>query len=65
VPVISGDGYDLQPRWQMDRLYLSGRLTLRVDAPFTRSPGPQQSTDSRLLEATNERLWQAMAGLLG
>ncbi len=41
VPVVSVGGYDVQPRWQMDRLRLPGRLTIRVGEPFTLGPDPQ------------------------
>lgn len=64
VPVVSVGGYDMQPRWQMDRLFLPARLTIRVGEPFTFASWPQQRPDSGLLQAANEHLWQVMAGLL-
>lgn len=64
VPVVSLGGYDLQPRWQMDRIRLNGRLTLRVGRPFTLCEAPRTRPSDEALHAANERLWQAMAALI-
>lgn len=64
VPVVSSGGYDMQPRWQLNRMRLTGRLTIRVGQPLYLSQEPMQRLDDALLDAANERLWQAMATLL-
>jgi 1-acyl-sn-glycerol-3-phosphate acyltransferase len=63
VPVVSSGGYDLQPRWQMDRIRLNGRLTIRVGRPLTLCDAPITRLSDGALQAANERLWQAMAAL--
>jgi 1-acyl-sn-glycerol-3-phosphate acyltransferase len=63
VPVVSLGGYDLQPRWQMDRIRLRGRLKIRVGRPFTLCDAPLTRPSDEALQAANERLWQAMAAL--
>lgn len=63
VPVVSLGGYDLQPRWQMDRIRLRGRLTIRVGRPFTLCDAPLTCPDDEALQAANDRLWRAMAAL--
>ncbi len=65
VPVVSVGGYDMQPRWQMDRLFLPGRLTIRVGRPLTLSQTPTLRPEAPVLAAANQRLWEAMAALLG
>ena len=64
VPVVSIGGYDLQPRWQMDRLFLPGKLTIRCGAPFHLTQTPQNPPDERSLATANQRLWEEMATLL-
>jgi 1-acyl-sn-glycerol-3-phosphate acyltransferase len=64
VPVVSSGGYDLQPRWQMERVRLHGRLTIRVGRPLTLCDAPLTHPSDEALQAANERLWQAMAALL-
>ena len=64
LPVVSSGGYDLQPRWQLDRMRLTGRLAIRAGRPLILSAVPLGPvTDEALVEA-NQRLWEAMAGLL-
>jgi len=62
VPVVSSGGYDLQPRWQMERIRWSGRLVIRVGEPLRLCETPVRDLQEGVLEAANERLWQAMAG---
>jgi 1-acyl-sn-glycerol-3-phosphate acyltransferase len=63
TPVVSSGGYDMQPRWQLDRMRLTGRLTIRVGPPLTLANTPlTRVTDEALAEA-NQRLWEAMAAL--
>ncbi|MBN1660180.1 MAG: 1-acyl-sn-glycerol-3-phosphate acyltransferase [Anaerolineae bacterium] len=64
VPIVSLGGYDLQPRWQMERIRLNGRLTIRVGRPFALCDEPVTRPDDETLQAANERLWQEMAALL-
>lgn len=64
VPIVSIGGYDMQPRWQMDRIQLPGRLTIRVGRPLCLSEAPRRRPSRQELEAANERLWQTMAALL-
>ncbi len=64
VPIVSCGGYDMQPRWQLDRIWLPGRLTIRVGRPIYLDQGPMQRPDSQVLAAANQRLWEAMAALL-
>ncbi|MBN1954277.1 MAG: 1-acyl-sn-glycerol-3-phosphate acyltransferase [Anaerolineae bacterium] len=64
VPVVSSGGYDLQPRWQMEHIRLSGRLTIRVGQAFTLCDAPIDRLSDDVLHAANERLWQVMAELL-
>jgi len=65
VPVVSIGGYDMQPRWQMDRLCLPGRLTIRVGQPLHLCQAPSGQPDDQFLSAANARLWAALAALLG
>lgn len=65
VPIVSVGGYDLQPRWQMERLCLPGRLTIRVGPPLILGQAPPGQPDSQLLTAANQRLWEALVALLG
>lgn len=63
VPVISSGGYDLQPRWHMGRMRLTGRLTIRVGQPLALGSGAASYPSHEALEAANQRLWEAMARL--
>lgn len=64
IPVVSVGGYDLQPRWQMERLCLPGRLTIRVGPPLHLAQTPLGRPTDESLAAANQRLWEAMAALL-
>jgi 1-acyl-sn-glycerol-3-phosphate acyltransferase len=64
VPVVSSGGYDIQPRWWLDRIRLTGKVTIRVGPPLRLSETPIRRLDEGQLQAANERLWQAMAALL-
>lgn len=64
VPVVSSGGYDMQPRWQLERMRLTGRVTIRVGPPLILSQAPMQRLDDQTLAAANEQLWRAMAALL-
>jgi 1-acyl-sn-glycerol-3-phosphate acyltransferase len=63
VPVVSSGGYDVQPRWQMDKIRLAGRIAIRAGQPFTLCETPLARAGNQALQAANERLWQAMAAL--
>ena len=64
VPVVSSGGYDMRPRWQLDRMRLTGRIAIRVGQPLYLCQAPIQRLDDEVLAAANEHLWQAMAALL-
>jgi len=64
IPVVSIGGYDLQPRWQMERIRWTGRLTIRAGRPLLLSSAPViHPTDAVLTEA-GRALWEAMAALI-
>ncbi len=63
VPVVSSGGYDIQPRWQMDKIRLTGRIAIRVGQPLRLSEHALSRVDDDALRAANEQLWQAMAAL--
>jgi 1-acyl-sn-glycerol-3-phosphate acyltransferase len=65
VPVVSIGGYDLQPRWQLEKMRLTGRLKIRAGRPFRLCETPITRLANEELEDANERIWQAMAALLG
>jgi|GEM_PF-950960 len=64
TPIVSCGGYDLQPRWQMDRLWLPGWLTIRVGRPIHLGHELAAGTDSQVVAAANQCLWEALAALL-
>jgi 1-acyl-sn-glycerol-3-phosphate acyltransferase len=64
VPIVSAGGYDLQPRWQLEKIRLTGRVTIHVGQPLYLSEGPMRYLDDQVLATANESLWQAMAALL-
>jgi 1-acyl-sn-glycerol-3-phosphate acyltransferase len=64
VPVVSVGGYDMQPRWQLGKMRLTGRIKIRVGQPLLLCETPLTRPTDEALEAANERLWQAMAALL-
>jgi len=64
IPVVSVGGYDIQPRWWMEKIHLTGRLTIRVGEPFTLCDRPLAHVTAERLEEANQRLWKAMARLL-
>ena len=61
VPVVSSGGYDIQPRWWMDHMQLTGRVTIRVGRPLLLAKTPIERLDDDVLAAANQRLWEAMA----
>ena len=63
VPVVSSGGYDMQPRWRLNRMQLTGRLTIRVGEPLILTATPLPGPDDEALDAANQRLWEAMAAL--
>jgi len=64
VPVVSSGGYDVQPRWWLDRIRLTGKVTIRIGPPLRLSETPIRRLDDDQLEEANGRLWEAMAALL-
>ncbi len=64
VPVVSVGAYDVQPRWQMDRLRLPTRGTTRVGRPLYLSDAPQPRPSPAAVADANQRLWEVMAALV-
>jgi len=64
VPVVTTGGYDVEPRWQMGHMRLTGRIRIRVGQPFTVCAGPIVRWSDEALEDANQRIWEAMAALL-
>ena len=63
IPVISRGGYDIQPLWEIEKIRLTGRMSIRIGQPFQLCPAPLESISDQALQAANERLWQTMAAL--
>ncbi len=61
VPIVSVGGYDLQPRWQMERIRWCGRLVIRVGPPLRLCAAPVAQLDEATLADANQRLWEALA----
>ena len=64
MPVVSVGGYDVQPRWQFDTMRPSGRITVRAGLPLRVGDALIQRFTTEALDAANERIWKAMAGLM-
>jgi 1-acyl-sn-glycerol-3-phosphate acyltransferase len=63
VPVISRGGYDIQPLWQIEKIRLTGRMSVRIGQPIKLSPEPQPVVSDEALQIAKQRLWQAMSDL--
>lgn len=63
VPIVSAGGYDVQPRWQLQKIRLTGRITIRAGQPFTLPFGPAEPLTEQALAAASEAIWEAMAAL--
>jgi 1-acyl-sn-glycerol-3-phosphate acyltransferase len=63
VPIISRGGYDIQPLWDIERIRLTGRMSIHIGQPLHFNDAPLESISDEALQAANERLWQAMATL--
>ena len=63
VPVVTTGGYDVWPRWQLDRVRLTGRITMRVGQPFRVCERPITNLTDVVLEAANQRIWEKMEAL--
>ena len=64
VPVVSSGGYDIQPRWQLEKIRLTGRITIRAGQPLLLCEAPLTRLTDETLEAANQRVWEAIAALL-
>lgn len=62
-PIGARGGYDVQPRWEMDRWRLTGRICLQVGRPFRLCDRPAEQVEAADLAAANQRLWQALSEL--
>jgi len=65
IPIITRGGYDLQPLWDMERIRLTGRMSIHIGQPLLLCEIPQDSISDQALKTANEQLWQAMAALTG
>ena len=59
IPVGVCGGYDIQPVWQMDRLALSGRITIRLGEALY-FPAMDSEVPAQALADANQRLLEAM-----
>ena len=64
VPIVSIGGYDVQPRWRLSKVRLSGRISIRVGQPYHLAEEPLTRISDDVLDAANQRVWQAMDSLL-
>lgn len=64
IPVVTAGGYDVQPRWQLDSMSPTGRITMRAGSPLHINDTPIDHYSPEALDAANERIWAAMAALL-
>lgn len=64
VPLVMRGGYDIQPRWRLEKIQLFGRLSLHISKPRLLSASPLQKVSQSDLRAANDHLWQALAALL-
>jgi 1-acyl-sn-glycerol-3-phosphate acyltransferase len=65
IPVISRGGYDIQPVWDIEKIRLTGRMSLRIGQPVQFTATPLESISDEALETASESLWQVMAALAG
>jgi 1-acyl-sn-glycerol-3-phosphate acyltransferase len=63
VPVVSSGGYDIQPRWWLEKMRLTGRVTIKVGQPLFLTEAPLRNVDEQMLNAANQQLWEAMSAL--
>lgn len=64
IPVVSRGGYDIQPLWEIERIRLTGRMSIHIGQPLRFFDTPLESISDEALQAASERLWQAMAAPL-
>ncbi len=64
VPIVSIGGYDVQPRWWLDKPRLSGRISIPVGQPYHLSKAPLSRVTADALAAANQCVWEAMHGLI-
>lgn len=64
VPIVTTGGYDVQPRWRLDKMNWTGRVTLTIGPPLRFPQAPVDTFSPNALNEANERIWQAMAALL-
>ena len=63
IPVVSIGGYTVQPRWD-NRIWLTGRIKVRVGQPFTVCDSPITKISDDILEKTNQLIWDRMNSLI-
>ncbi len=64
APVVSLGGYDIQPVWQVEKIRLTGRVTIRGGQPFRLCAAPLDAVAPAQLGDASQRIWQALAALL-
>jgi 1-acyl-sn-glycerol-3-phosphate acyltransferase len=65
VPLVAVGGYDIQPRWDMNHIRLSGRVHIQLGQPFTLRPSSRDMVRQVDVESASQRIYNALAGLLG
>jgi 1-acyl-sn-glycerol-3-phosphate acyltransferase len=63
VPVISTGGYDIQPRWQAQKIRLTGRIAIRVGEPIQVCAAPIKRLKMDELNQASDKIWSAMSRL--
>jgi 1-acyl-sn-glycerol-3-phosphate acyltransferase len=63
VPVITRGGYDIQPLWDIEKIRLTGRMSIRIGQPLRFDDAPLKSISDHALQEANQRIWQTMAAL--
>ncbi len=65
VPLVACGGYDIQPRWDMNHIRLSGRVYIRLGRSFFLSPSSANMVRQADVDAASQRIYDALAGLSG
>ncbi len=60
LPVVSRGGYDIQPLWDIEKIRLTGRMSIRFGQPVHLTEGPLSNISTETLQSASARLWQTM-----
>jgi len=63
VPIVTTGGYDIQPRWQLRPMRLTGRIALCIGQPFTLGNLGSSDLTRQTLEEASQRIWAALDAL--